>query len=281
MVAMAIGFFYLLFTTHLSAARVVALAQSLGNLWGLSLAILMVGYGLVEIPRLLWYRSNHEKRIQYLTWRLAQLQNEKDEAYDRVDECVYLFQHFENKFQKSPLLRQQKKIVNETLEKHGLHDKQVVNPDITLRKIKEGIDRDEISEKLLGNILIYIYKYIYIYIFIYVYLYMYMCIRIRMTNVMYIAKIHTELKMWIFELERGEAWWYKTAHDILTLEMSVKQKKGSKHVPLTNSGLIKQKWRRGGGGMGSKLSYDGHKGVDSYLSLAFPNDPLLLFHPIL
>ncbi|ETO11086.1 LMBR1 domain-containing protein 2 isoform 1 [Reticulomyxa filosa] len=205
---MAIGFFYLLFTTHLSAARVIALAQSLGNLWGLSLAILTVGYGLVEIPRLLWYRSNHKKRTQYLMWRLAQLQSEKDEAHDRVDEYVYLFRYFEKKFQhKHTFLQSQIAIVKDTLIHHQLYEKEIVSPDITQTKIKEDIDKGEISEKLL-------------------------------------AKIHTELKIWIFELERSESWWYKTAHDVLILELSLKQKQSLKRQSLTNSTSTKKQWKR-------------------------------------
>ncbi|ETO25013.1 Nucleolar protein Nop52 [Reticulomyxa filosa] len=186
--AMLIGFLYLLFTTHLSAVRLVALAQSFGNLWGLSLAIITVGYGLVEIPRFFWYHSNYEKRIQYLQWNLAQLENEKDEAYDRVEEYVYLFQCICKKYgAKHAYLKEQREIVSNQLKEHNLYDKVIAKPDITQDDLKDKIDQEKIDEKLL-------------------------------------AKIHSELKIWIFELERSQSWWLKIAHDILVLQMSLQQR---------------------------------------------------------
>ncbi|ETO31362.1 hypothetical protein RFI_05758 [Reticulomyxa filosa] len=224
---MVIGFFYLLFTTHLSTSQVLALAQSLGNLFGLMLAIITVGYGLVEIPRFFWHRSNYEKRIQHLIWKLAQLQNEKDDANDRVDEYVHFFQRIEKKCGKDEssemditqiqsrgrgaLLREQRQIVKDLLLTHNLYDKQIPSPDITQEQIQQQIERGNIQEKLLDHCFVVVV----------------VVVDVR------IVRIHAELKVWLFELERSEAWWYKTAHDILVLQMSLKQK--NKELAMGNS----------------------------------------------
>lgn len=88
---LVISFVYLLSVTGLEASYIGAVLQALGNLWGLSFAIMTMGYGLVEIPRYFWFRSSFEKRLQYLYFKLYEHSECRDNARDRVDELLYLW----------------------------------------------------------------------------------------------------------------------------------------------------------------------------------------------
>ena len=68
-----------------------AVLQALGNLWGLSFAIMTMGYGLVEIPRYFWWRSSLQKRVEFLYFKCYEHAECRDAARDRVDELLYLW----------------------------------------------------------------------------------------------------------------------------------------------------------------------------------------------
>jgi phage terminase large subunit-like protein len=101
-IASVIGFIYLIFATNFSASEIGAVAQSFANLWGLSFAIMAMGYGLIEIPRKFWHHSNYSKTLDYLYFVVFQLENEKEEAKDRLDEWLYCYKrckkYYENKY---------------------------------------------------------------------------------------------------------------------------------------------------------------------------------------
>jgi hypothetical protein len=52
---------YLLIKNTLEVAHLPAFLMALSNCWGLFLIILLLGYGLVAIPRKLWYEGDCEK----------------------------------------------------------------------------------------------------------------------------------------------------------------------------------------------------------------------------
>lgn len=101
-VVLAVSFIYLLLATGMSTSSLGAVLQALGNLWGLSFAIMTMGYGLVEIPRYFWFRSTYKTRLDFLYFKCWELSECRDEARDRVDELLYLWKKAKLK-QKSPL----------------------------------------------------------------------------------------------------------------------------------------------------------------------------------
>jgi hypothetical protein len=57
---------YLIIRGTLKINHLPALAMALSNCWGLFLIISLLGYGLVAIPRILWYKGDVEKWLFYL-----------------------------------------------------------------------------------------------------------------------------------------------------------------------------------------------------------------------
>merc|ERR1719410_1764312 len=81
---------YLAALKSLSARSIPGMAMGLANLWGLSLAVLMLGYGLVEVPRKLWRSSSVHKRFSFLLYKTSSLNNDKGDAEDQLEITVAL-----------------------------------------------------------------------------------------------------------------------------------------------------------------------------------------------
>lgn len=69
------------------------LAATASNTWGLFLLVLLLGYGLVEVPRSCWSSANNSYTLQHLHFKLAKLSVEKSEAEEALEDtmsvCVY------------------------------------------------------------------------------------------------------------------------------------------------------------------------------------------------
>eukprot|EP00612_Vaucheria_litorea_P002644 CAMPEP_0171458550 /NCGR_PEP_ID=MMETSP0945-20130129/4184_1 /TAXON_ID=109269 /ORGANISM="Vaucheria litorea, Strain CCMP2940" /LENGTH=102 /DNA_ID=CAMNT_0011984381 /DNA_START=325 /DNA_END=630 /DNA_ORIENTATION=- len=62
------------------------------NTYGLILIVLLMGYGLVEVPRQLWLKSDKEKLLRKLYFRTSQIDSE---LYDAKIELEELYEKFE------------------------------------------------------------------------------------------------------------------------------------------------------------------------------------------
>lgn len=52
------------------------------NGYGLLLLVMLLGYGLVEVPLLYWHRANHETTLAHLAWKAVK-QHEEVQASQR------------------------------------------------------------------------------------------------------------------------------------------------------------------------------------------------------
>lgn len=173
-----IAFIYLSVVTHLNAADLGAVLQAFGNLWGISFAIMTMGYGLIEIPRYFWYKSDYNKRLQFLYFKIAQLQESKENARDRVDELLYLYERAKSKGNnKSKFVYEFAKIeqVIPNNELNKIKDgNRISNPDITFEDLDNNVD--DLKRK-------------------------------------HLRKFHMLFKIWLFQLERTNAMYQKTIYD--------------------------------------------------------------------
>jgi hypothetical protein len=64
--------------------------MALSNCWGLFLIILLLGYGLVAIPRLLWYSGDADKILNYYWYELSELDETMIDTKFKLDEQVKL-----------------------------------------------------------------------------------------------------------------------------------------------------------------------------------------------
>lgn len=98
------------FTT---SVKVILITSS--NTWGLFLLVVLLGYGLVELPRYLINRSGYSQSLNQLYFRVAQVNAEKCEAEEKLDDVLEeIHQAFSaiETVENSPLKRYLNKIVD-------------------------------------------------------------------------------------------------------------------------------------------------------------------------
>lgn len=60
---------------HFSLSKLVAYLIAAANSWGLLLIVMLLGYGVVDVPRSLWQRSKPEEELNKLRFRFATRRN--------------------------------------------------------------------------------------------------------------------------------------------------------------------------------------------------------------
>ncbi|GLE09953.1 hypothetical protein PINS_up021898 [Pythium insidiosum] len=83
-----VGMGYLFFVDHFSLQGLLGLAMAMANTYGLAWLIVLLGFGLVEIPRSLWMRRQPERRLRALYFAAAQVHAERMEALFLYDDVV-------------------------------------------------------------------------------------------------------------------------------------------------------------------------------------------------
>ncbi|KAJ8888020.1 hypothetical protein PR048_007505 [Dryococelus australis] len=73
---------------ELDGQKLKVIASSASNTWGLFLLVLLLGYGLVQVPRSLWNAGRRGYLLQYSYFRAAKLSAEKCEAEETVDDIL-------------------------------------------------------------------------------------------------------------------------------------------------------------------------------------------------
>lgn len=58
------------------------------NTWGLILLVILMGYGLVEVPRTIWHFSNLEYQLAHTYFKVSKMSTEKEEAEEKLNEVL-------------------------------------------------------------------------------------------------------------------------------------------------------------------------------------------------
>jgi len=74
---------------HLTWDRTKAIAASASNTWGLFVLVLMLGYGLVEVPRTLWFRSQRGYQLTHAHFKVSKLMSEKSDAEETLEDVLF------------------------------------------------------------------------------------------------------------------------------------------------------------------------------------------------
>eukprot|EP00045_Choanoeca_perplexa_P005641 m.47452 g.47452 ORF g.47452 m.47452 type:complete len:696 (+) comp13225_c0_seq1:95-2182(+) len=77
---------YIAIKKHLTASGLEQIIIAAANTWGLLLVVLMLGYGVVDIPRLLWRRASVDRTLRLYYFRLAKLNAELVEGESSLEE---------------------------------------------------------------------------------------------------------------------------------------------------------------------------------------------------
>jgi hypothetical protein len=92
-------FFVLLFTLHLR--NPVPVLMSLANCWGLSLLIVLLSYGLVEIPRRLWRTANYEMELKRCRFEVVSVRAKLISAREDLAKTLRTVKRYEEKVERS------------------------------------------------------------------------------------------------------------------------------------------------------------------------------------
>lgn len=79
---------YLLAVRGLTMMALLGFGQALGNVWGLTVLVVLMGYGLVEVPRGLWHKGDRARKMLYYLMRAGQAHDELEEAQGDLAENV-------------------------------------------------------------------------------------------------------------------------------------------------------------------------------------------------
>lgn len=58
------------------------------NTWGLFLLVLLLGYGLVEVPRHVWNRAKYTYMLSRTYFKIAKQSTEKTEAEENLEDVL-------------------------------------------------------------------------------------------------------------------------------------------------------------------------------------------------
>ncbi len=70
------------------SVKLKVLVITASNTWGLFLLILLLGYGLVEVPRKLWDKADFQLTIMRTYFQLSKLSTEKQEAHENLEDIL-------------------------------------------------------------------------------------------------------------------------------------------------------------------------------------------------
>eukprot|EP00474_Spongospora_subterranea_P010122 CRZ10580.1 hypothetical protein [Spongospora subterranea] len=75
-------------TSGLAAANLLTLAMALANIWGLFLMVVLLGYGLVDIPRKLWNFGNTQLRARALYFQAVAIHDEYQDSTELISDTI-------------------------------------------------------------------------------------------------------------------------------------------------------------------------------------------------
>lgn len=106
---------YVLIRKRLTRDELVGFLVCLANVGGLLLVVLLLGYGLVEVPRRLWHRANHVVTMKEALYSASQAWVELEEARERLSEVTAVVRHYSQSIANHDRLRPYMDLVEENL----------------------------------------------------------------------------------------------------------------------------------------------------------------------
>lgn len=73
---------------HLFREKLKVIGVTASNTWGLFLLVLLLGYGLVEVPRLVWNNAKHQYMLSRTYFKIAKQSTEKTEAEENLEDVL-------------------------------------------------------------------------------------------------------------------------------------------------------------------------------------------------
>lgn len=90
-----IGFIYLVLQAGWSAGDVGSMLVCASTVWGLIMLVVSAGWGLVEIPRTLYFHTQTERRRNFIHFNAGSIHHESQEARDVLVATMYLLRQLD------------------------------------------------------------------------------------------------------------------------------------------------------------------------------------------
>jgi len=87
---------YIAVSENMTGSSLLGFAICLSNTWGLTLYVLLLGYGLVEVPRSFWYESTLQKSLEYCYYKAATTHDLMERADDDLVSTQLLVERLSN-----------------------------------------------------------------------------------------------------------------------------------------------------------------------------------------
>jgi len=83
-----VGYAVLLIVGKAEFVNPMPVLMSLGNAWGLLLLLLLLGYGLVEVPRKLWRSAKYSSRLESCRYEIVSVEKKLQESRDKFRDSL-------------------------------------------------------------------------------------------------------------------------------------------------------------------------------------------------
>ncbi|MES1911995.1 MAG: hypothetical protein MHM6MM_004344 [Cercozoa sp. M6MM] len=131
--------------------NMVPYLMSLANTWGLLMMVLLLGYGLIEVPRGLWHKGHAKRRLQLLYYRIGLKAEDKAEARERLRDCQRMVNRAADRASSdlSPYISRIQLRLD--LAKDS-SEKRTRRPHVFDSKLSDRIDRADVDVDLLADL---------------------------------------------------------------------------------------------------------------------------------
>jgi len=108
---LAVLFVILLINNHFDWLGILGMGMAAANAWGLILLILLLGYGLVEIPKKLWHSSNRTVLLKWYCYQATIQKEQLDKDKKEMDVTLRLVKKYSEKIKENDPFREYIEII--------------------------------------------------------------------------------------------------------------------------------------------------------------------------
>jgi len=133
---------------NLDFPKLKAIAAAASNTWGLFLLVFMMGYGLVEVPRILWLSSKRGYSLNQAYFKISKLWGERNDAEGSLEEILISVLSVEMKLDSDPALSRFRDQVDTIVHKVPTEMRERVK-----RRVRGvGDNLEDINESMLAKL---------------------------------------------------------------------------------------------------------------------------------
>lgn len=154
-----VGFImYIAIKNQFSKSQLVGFILCMANTWGLCLGILLLGYGLVEVPRRLWHNGNKDVQLRRIQYQAAAINGELEDCKDKLADAMRMVREISGKIKEGHPLRKYVEIISANLPTAQEIDITTARrlQDFEESSLHQEIKKEELDVKILAKVHFYV-----------------------------------------------------------------------------------------------------------------------------